>query len=108
MSVASEPMTGTFGVLPHGDYKGAPELTTPNGKVVRPFGLRFAVSPQPMRSCPPVDFANWRYDEKRQIAVVQDGKRVIEAGKHSTGPTQTPTNTGDGTRYERDDDHTED
>jgi putative ATP-grasp target RiPP len=55
-----------------------------------------------------VDFSTWRYDEDRQIAVVEADGRVIEAAKHSDGPTQTPTNTEDGTRYERDTDVTED
>jgi putative ATP-grasp target RiPP len=59
-------------------------------------------------SCPAVDFSTWEYDSVRQIAMVHDGDHIIEAAKHSTGPTQTPTNTDNGTRYERDDDITED
>jgi hypothetical protein len=61
-----------------------------------------------MRSCPTVDFSTWSYHHIRQIAVVHDGDDIVEAAKRSTGPTQTPTNTDDGTRYERDADVTED
>lgn len=108
MSVATEPAMGAFGILPHGDYKGnAPSVAQPS-RAVRPFGLRFAESPRPMRSCPTVDFSTWSYDHVRQIAVVHDGDDIVEAAKHSPGPTQTPTNTDNGTRYERDTDVTED
>ncbi|MGH3854499.1 MAG: putative ATP-grasp-modified RiPP [Pseudonocardiaceae bacterium] len=99
---------GAFGILPHGEYKGYTPVVERPVSTVRPFGVRFAEPPRPMRSCPTADFSTWTYDPVRQIAMVHDGDHIIEAGKHSTGPTQTPTNTGDGTRYERDSDVTED
>lgn len=108
MSVAGEPAIGVFGVLPLGEYKRDAPLVDQPVSMVRPFGVQFAESPRPMQSCPTIDFSTWNYDPVRQIAMVHDGDHIIEAGKHSTGPTQTPTNTGDGTRYERDDDVTED
>lgn len=55
-----------------------------------------------------MDFSTWRYDEDRQVAVVEEDGRVIEAAMHSDGPTQIPTNNRDGARYERDNDVTED
>ncbi|MGH3753067.1 MAG: putative ATP-grasp-modified RiPP [Pseudonocardiaceae bacterium] len=108
MSVAAEPGMGAFGILPYGDHKGNMPVVAQPSSAVRPFGVRFAEPPRPMQSCPTVDFSTWHYDAVRQIAMIYDGDQVIEAGKHSTGPTQTPTNSSDGTRYERDDDVTED
>ncbi|MGH3826254.1 MAG: putative ATP-grasp-modified RiPP [Pseudonocardiaceae bacterium] len=109
MSVAAEPVLGAFGVFPLGENKddSAPVIESERAGA-RPFGLRFAAPPRPTRAGTVVDFSTWRYDEDRQIAVVEEGGRVIEAAKHSDGPTQTPTNTDDGTRYERDNDVTED
>ncbi|WP_216206480.1 putative ATP-grasp-modified RiPP [Amycolatopsis aidingensis] len=97
---------GVHSVFPLGDYKG-PSMDRA-GSPARPFGLRFAVRPVPSSSVPAADFSNWAYDPKRQIAVVTEDGISIEAAKHSTGPTQTPTNTEDGTRFERDEDVTED
>jgi putative ATP-grasp target RiPP len=108
MSVAAEPAMGAFGILPHGEYKGNTPVVDQPPSAARPFGVRFAEPPLPMQSCPAVDFSTWEYDSVRQIAMVRDGDHIIEAAKHSTGPTQTPTNTDDGTRYERDHDVTED
>ncbi|MGH3430271.1 MAG: putative ATP-grasp-modified RiPP [Pseudonocardiaceae bacterium] len=109
MSVADEPVVGAFGVFPLGENKDHPvPVIEPGREVARPFGLRFAAPPQPTKAGTVVDFSTWRYDEDRQIAVVEENGQVIEAAKHSDGPTQTPTNTEDGTRYERDNDVTED
>lgn len=109
MSVAAEPVLGVFGVFPLGENKddSAPAIESDRAGA-RPFGLRFAAPPQPTKAGTVVDFSTWRYDEDRQVAVVEEEGRVTEAAKHSTGPTQTPTNTEDGTRYERDNDVTED
>lgn len=109
MSVSAEPVVGAFGVFPLVENKNQPAPVIEPGQATgRPFGLRFASPPQPAKAGTGVDFSTWRYDEDRQIAVVQEGDRMIEAAKHSDGPTQTPTNTEDGTRYERDNDVTED
>jgi putative ATP-grasp target RiPP len=109
MSVAAEPVLGAFGVFPLGENKDDPALVMGSDRSgARPFGLRFAAPVQPTKAGTVVDFSTWRYDENRQIAVVEEDGRVIEAAKHSTGPTQTPTNNRDGTRYERDNDVTED
>ncbi|MGH3624934.1 MAG: putative ATP-grasp-modified RiPP [Sciscionella sp.] len=106
MSAWSEPVVGVFGVFPLGEGKFVDDHgATP---AARPFGLRFAAPPVSAVSVPAVDFSTWSYDEQRQIALVGDNGAMIEAAKHSTGPTQTPTNTADGTRFERDDDVTED
>ncbi|MGH3929991.1 MAG: putative ATP-grasp-modified RiPP [Pseudonocardiaceae bacterium] len=106
MSVKTEPLPGAHGVFPLGEYKGA--TTVPDEPATRPFGLRFAAPPVPRDSMTAVDFTDWAYDPERQIAVVTENGARIEAAKHSTGPTQTPTNTEDGTRHERDEDVTED
>lgn len=106
MSARTEPLIGAHGAFPMGEYHGLPAEA--DGSTMRPFGLRFAAPPAPSATTPPVDFSTWAYDDRRQVAVVRDGGSVIEAVRHSTGPTQTPTNTGDGTRFERDDDVTED
>jgi putative ATP-grasp target RiPP len=109
MSVSAEPVLGAFGVFPLGENKdGTATFVESDRAGARPFGLRFAVPPEPPKTATAVDFSTWRYDEDRQIAVVEEDGRVIEAAKHSDGPTQTPTNTRDGTRYERDNDVTED
>jgi putative ATP-grasp target RiPP len=109
MSVAREPVLGAFGVLPLGENKAdSTPVIDPELARARPFGLRFAAPAQPAKTGTTVDFSTWRYDEDRQIAMVEENGRVIEAAKHSDGPTQTPTNTEDGTRYERDNDVTED
>jgi putative ATP-grasp target RiPP len=109
MSVAAEPVLGAFGVFPLGEFKDdVVPFIGPDRPGTRPFGLRFAAPPRPGRADIVVDFSTWRYDEDRQVAVVEEDGRVVEAAKHSTGPTQTPTNTEDGTRYERDNDVTED
>ncbi|MPZ85240.1 MAG: putative ATP-grasp-modified RiPP [Actinophytocola sp.] len=106
MSANTEALPGAHGIFPLGAYRGS--TTVRDEPAARPFGLRFAAPPQPCESVPAADFSSWDYDPDRQIAVVtEDGSR-IEAAKHSTGPTQTPTNTGDGTRFERDEDVTED
>jgi putative ATP-grasp target RiPP len=106
MSSSTEPILGAFGAFPLGEYKGADEHD--GERAMRPFGLRFAVPPTPSKRAPPVDFSAWSYDEQRQIALVHEHGTTVEAAKHSTGPTQTPTNTDDGTRFERDEDVTED
>ncbi len=109
MSVAAEPVLGAFSVFPLGENKDDPALVIESVRAgARPFGLRFAAPPQPSKAGTVVDFTIWRYDEDRQIAVIEEDGRVIEAAKHSDGPTQTPTNTENGTRYERDNDVTED
>lgn len=109
MSAAAEPVVGAFGVFPLGEKRDEPgPVIEPDRASARPFGLRFAAPPQPTKVGAGVDLSTWRYDEDRQIAVVEQDGRVIEAAKHSDGPTQTPTNTEDGTRYERDNDVTED
>jgi putative ATP-grasp target RiPP len=109
MSVAAEPVLGAFGVFPLGENKVDPAPVVESDRSgARPFGLRFAAPVQPTKAGTVVDFSTWRYDEDRQVAVVEEDGRVIEAAKHSDGPTQTPTNTEDGTRYERDNDVTED
>ena len=109
MSVAAEPVLGAFGVFPLGENKDDTALVIePDRSGAQPFGLRFAAPPQPSKAGNAVDFTTWRYDEDRQIAVVEEDGQVIEAAKHSDGPTQTPTSTENSTRYERDDDVIED
>lgn len=108
MTTIVEPLGGTAALFPLARYPGvaAADSTRP---AARPFGVRYAVVPESSRSCPAVDFASWSYDPVRQIAVVR-GKddSMIEAARHCDGPTQTPTNTSDGTRFERDNDVVED
>ncbi|MGH3907829.1 MAG: putative ATP-grasp-modified RiPP [Pseudonocardiaceae bacterium] len=108
VKTTSEPLGGAVALFPLARYV-ATDAVVPPGLSARPFGVRYAVVPEPARSCPAVDFSAWDYDPVRQIAMVraEDGL-VIEAARHCDGPTQTPTNTSDGTRFERDNDVVED
>lgn len=103
-----EPLGGTATLFPLARYPGA-DGAEPARPAERPFGVRYAVVPEPTRTCPVIDFSTWGYDPVRQIAVVQEPNgSVIEAARHCDGPTQTPTNTSDGARFERDNDVVED
>ncbi len=108
MMTTVEPLGGTAALFPLARYPGAAGAESA-GPAARPFGVQYAVVPEPARSCPVVDFSAWSYDPVRQIAVVHEaGGSVIEAARHCDGPTQTPTNTSDGVRFERDNDVVED
>lgn len=103
-----EPLGGTAALFPLARCPRA-DSAEESRSAARPFGVQYAVVPEPARTCPAVDFSAWSYDPVRQIAVVHetDGS-VIEAARHCDGPTQTPTNTSDGVRFERDNDVVED
>ena len=100
------PIAGAENLFPlHTPEHAAPVPERPAG-ASRPFGLRYLTQPA---STMPVDFSNWDYDPERQIAIVHDHGKVIEAARHSNGPTQTPSGKQDAqTKYERDNDQTED
>lgn len=103
-----EPLGGAAALFPLARYPGT-DSAGPGRPAARPFGVRYAVVPEPARTCPVVDFSAWSYDPVRQIAAVREADgSVIEAARHCDGPTQTPTNTSDGVRFERDNDVVED
>lgn len=108
MTMMVEPLGGTVALFPLARYPGA-DAADSGHPAARPFGVRYAMVPDSARSCPAVDFTDWSYDPVRQIAVVRaEDNSMIEAARHCDGATQTPTNTGDSTRFERDNDVVED
>lgn len=56
-----------------------------------PFGLRYAV-PAPASAVAVVDYARIRYDEARQIAVIEgDDGSLLPAMRHTSTQTKTAT-----------------
>ncbi|MPZ67492.1 MAG: putative ATP-grasp-modified RiPP [Pseudonocardiaceae bacterium] len=66
-----DPLGGTAALFPLARYP-ATDSAEDARPVVRPFGVRYAVVPEPARTCPVVDFSAWSYDPVRQIAVVHE------------------------------------
>jgi putative ATP-grasp target RiPP len=66
----------------------------PSSRETRPFGLQYLTDPAPDGG----DGFNWAslsYDHERQIAVMQDGGKVIPAFKHTNNQTSTSTGSHD-------------
>jgi len=74
--------------------------------VVLPFGLAVAArEPVPTDQ---VNVAALVWDDERQIMLVRDGDELVPWMKHSTGKTNTDSNTDGAGGKETDEDYTED
>ena len=71
-----------------------------------PFGL--AVAAREPVPTDPVDLAALVWDDERQIMLVRDGGGLVPWMKHSTGKTNTDSNTDGNGAKETDEDYSED